>query len=156
MSVTPLPLPQKLRLRENHIFFALIIIIAVLAGLSAVLFTLAIRGTTYLLFGISPSSLRYLLVPNPDEPGHGLSLAQVFSRRPRQRCTANRSRVSLTSRRHSGPSGVREIPDGGSLYRFRAFDGTRGAFGADWRWAGICDRKTVQLGLLRKQPQSIP
>src|SRR6516164_10709634 len=63
MSVTPLPLPQKLRLRENHIFFALIIIIAVLAGLSAVLFTLAIKGTTYLLFGISPSNLRYILVP---------------------------------------------------------------------------------------------
>jgi CIC family chloride channel protein len=35
----------------------------VLAGLSAVLFTLAIKGTTYLLFGISPSYLRYILVP---------------------------------------------------------------------------------------------
>jgi CIC family chloride channel protein len=58
-----LALLEKLRLRENHIFFALTILIAVLAGLSAVLFTLAIRGTNYLLFGISPSNLRYVLVP---------------------------------------------------------------------------------------------
>src|SRR6516165_10691570 len=63
MSVTPLPLLHKLRLLENHVFFALTIIIAVLPGLSAVLFTLAIKGTTYLLFGISPSNLRYVLVP---------------------------------------------------------------------------------------------
>jgi len=63
VSTAPLPLLHKLRLRENHVFFALTIIIAPLAGLSAVLFTLAIKGTTYLLFGISPSNLRYILVP---------------------------------------------------------------------------------------------
>ena len=63
MSAPQLPLLQKLWLRENHVFFALTIIIAVFAGLSAVLFTLAIKGTTYLLFGISPSNLRYILVP---------------------------------------------------------------------------------------------
>ena len=63
MSAPQLLLLQKLRLRENHVFFALTIIIAVFAGLSAVLFTLAIKGTTYLLFGISPSHLRYILVP---------------------------------------------------------------------------------------------
>ena len=63
MSAPQLLLLQKLRLRENHVFFALTIIIAVFAGLSAVLFTLAIKGTTYLLFGISPSNLRYILVP---------------------------------------------------------------------------------------------
>jgi len=63
VSAPQLLLLQKLRLRENHVFFALTIIIAVFAGLSAVLFTLAIKGTTYLLFGISPSNLRYILVP---------------------------------------------------------------------------------------------
>jgi CIC family chloride channel protein len=50
-------------LRENHIFLALTILIGVLAGLAAVLFTLAIKGTTYLLFGISPSNGRYILIP---------------------------------------------------------------------------------------------
>jgi len=63
VSAPQLPLLEKLWLRENHVFFALTIIIAVFAGLSAVLFTLAIKGTTYLLFGISPSNLRYILVP---------------------------------------------------------------------------------------------
>jgi CIC family chloride channel protein len=63
VSAPQLPLLQKLWLRENHVFFALTIIIAVFAGLSAVLFTLAIKGTTYLLFGISPSNLRFILVP---------------------------------------------------------------------------------------------
>ena len=66
MSAPQLLLLQKLRLRENHVFFALTIIIAVFAGLSAVLFTLAIKGTTYLLFGISPSNLRYLLLWSTD------------------------------------------------------------------------------------------
>jgi hypothetical protein len=37
---------ERLRLRENHIFLALTIIIGILAGLAAVLFTLAIKGTT--------------------------------------------------------------------------------------------------------------
>ena len=54
---------QRLRLRENHIFLALTIVIGILSGLAAVLFTLAIKGTTYLLFGIAPSNLRYILVP---------------------------------------------------------------------------------------------
>ena len=54
---------QRLQLRENHIFLALTIIIGILAGLAAVLFTLAIKGTTYLLFGIAPSHRRYILIP---------------------------------------------------------------------------------------------
>ena len=78
MSVSPLPLIQRLRLRENHIFFALTILIAVIAGLSAVLFTLAIKGTTYLLFGISPSILRYILVPTLMSLVTGFLLAKFF------------------------------------------------------------------------------
>jgi len=79
MKASPvLPLIQRLRLRENHIFFALTIIIAVLAGLSAVLFTLAIKGTTYLLFGISPSSLRFVLVPTLMSLVTGFLLVKFF------------------------------------------------------------------------------
>jgi CIC family chloride channel protein len=69
---------QKLRLRENHVFFALTIIIAVLAGLSAVLFTLAIKGTTYLLFGVAPSNLRYVLVPTLMSLVTGFLLLKFF------------------------------------------------------------------------------
>ena len=78
MSASPLPLLQKLRLRENHVFFALTILIAVLAGLSAVLFTLAIKGTTYLLFGIAPSNLRYILVPTLMSLVTGFLLLKFF------------------------------------------------------------------------------
>ena len=63
MSTSDQTLLQKLQLRENHIFLALTILIGILAGLAAVLFTLAIKATAYGLFGIAPSYLRYILVP---------------------------------------------------------------------------------------------
>ena len=78
MSASDSPLLLRLRLRENHIFFALTIVIGILAGLAAVLFTLAIRGTTYLLFGVSPSHLRYILVPTGVSLVTGFLLAKFF------------------------------------------------------------------------------
>lgn len=63
MRISEPPLRDRLRFRENQIFLILTIVIGVLAGLFAVLFTLAIKGTTYLLFGISPSVLRFIMVP---------------------------------------------------------------------------------------------
>jgi CIC family chloride channel protein len=69
---------QRLLLRENHIFLALTIIIGILAGLAAVLFTLAIKGTTYLLFGIKPSNLHYMLVPTLMSLVTGFLLAKYF------------------------------------------------------------------------------
>ncbi len=78
MKASELPLIQRLRLRENHIFLALTILIGILAGLAAVLFTLAIKGTTYLLFGISPSNLRYVLVPTLVSLVTGFLLAKFF------------------------------------------------------------------------------
>jgi CIC family chloride channel protein len=78
MSAPDLPLIQRLHLRENHIFFALTIVIGILAGLAAVLFTLAIKGTTYLLFGVSPSILRYILVPTVVSLVTGFLLARFF------------------------------------------------------------------------------
>jgi H+/Cl- antiporter ClcA len=78
MSTANLSFMQRLRLRENHIFFALTIIIGILAGLAAVLFTLAIKGTTYLLFGIAPSNLRYILVPTLMSLATGILLVKFF------------------------------------------------------------------------------
>jgi CIC family chloride channel protein len=78
MNTANLSFMQRLRLRENHIFFALTIIIGILAGLAAVLFTLAINGTTHLLFGIAPSNLRYILVPTLMSLVTGFLLAKFF------------------------------------------------------------------------------
>ena len=78
MSTANLSFMQRLRLRENHIFLALTIIIGILAGLAAVLFTLAIKGTTYLLFGLAPSNLRYILVPTLMSLVTGFLLAKFF------------------------------------------------------------------------------
>jgi CIC family chloride channel protein len=69
---------QRLRLREDQIFLALTIIIAVIAGLSAVLFTLAIQGVKDTLFGMSPSPLRLILAPTLISLVTGFLLAKFF------------------------------------------------------------------------------
>jgi chloride channel protein, CIC family len=73
-----LSVPQRLQLRENQIFLLLTILIGVLAGLAAVLFTLAIKGTTYLLFGFSPSATRVLIVPTVVSLVTGFLLVKFF------------------------------------------------------------------------------
>jgi chloride channel protein, CIC family len=78
MSASDLPVLQRIRLREEQIFLALTILIGVLAGVLAVLFTLAIKGTTYVLFGTSPSHLRYVLVPTVVSLFTGFLLAKYF------------------------------------------------------------------------------
>jgi CIC family chloride channel protein len=78
VSSSALPFLERLRLRENHIFLALSIIVGILAGLGAVLFTLAIKGTTYFLFGISPSYRRYILVPTLMSLVTGFLLLKFF------------------------------------------------------------------------------
>ena len=54
---------QQLRLREHQLFLALTIVVGVMAGLAAVLFTVAIDWTTRLLFGLDPSTARLFVVP---------------------------------------------------------------------------------------------
>ena len=78
MSASDRPLWQKLQLRENYIFLALTILIGVLAGLAAVLFTLGIKVTTYRLFGIAPSYVRYILVPTLMSLFTGFLLLKFF------------------------------------------------------------------------------
>ena len=72
------PASENIRVRENQIFFALSIVIAIFCGLSAVLFTLAIEGVRYSLFGMSPSTLRLILVPTLVSLGTGFLLARFF------------------------------------------------------------------------------
>jgi CIC family chloride channel protein len=70
---------QHLRLRESQIFLALSILTGILAGLAAVLFSLAIDRADYALFGLEPSSLRTFLVPVLVSLVTGALLATVFS-----------------------------------------------------------------------------
>lgn len=72
------PGTQRLRLREHHLFLALSIILGILAGLSAVLFSLAIDRASHLFFGLAPSSLRLFAVPALVSIVTGVLLAKVF------------------------------------------------------------------------------
>ena len=47
MNIPRLDFRQQLRLRENQIFLILAVMIGILSGLAAVLFTLSIKATTY-------------------------------------------------------------------------------------------------------------
>jgi CIC family chloride channel protein len=69
---------QQLRLREHQLFLALSIVIGILAGLSAVLFTLAIDRTSHLFFGLAPGHLRLFLVPALVSIVTGILLATIF------------------------------------------------------------------------------
>ena len=69
---------QQLRLRENQLFLALTIVVGILAGLSAVLFTLAIEWASRLFFGMDPSVARLFLVPIAISLAAGIMLAKVF------------------------------------------------------------------------------
>ena len=62
MSVPPARV-QQLRLREHQLFLILTIVIGVIAGLVAVLFTVAIDQANRRFFGLSPSPLRLFTVP---------------------------------------------------------------------------------------------
>jgi CIC family chloride channel protein len=75
---SPLPRAQQLRLRENQVFLVLTIVIGVVAGLSAVLFTVAIEQTSHRLFGLAPSRLRLFAIPPLMSIVTGILLAKVF------------------------------------------------------------------------------
>jgi CIC family chloride channel protein len=69
---------QQLRLRENQLFLILTIVIGVLAGLAAVLFSVAIDQVSHRLFGLSPSFLRLFVVPPLVSLVTGVLLARLF------------------------------------------------------------------------------
>ncbi|MGE3958380.1 MAG: chloride channel protein [Vicinamibacterales bacterium] len=74
----PLPTLAQLRLRDNQLFLALSIIVGILAGLAAVLFSLSIDRATRELFGLEPSAARLFLVPAGVSLVTGMLLAWVF------------------------------------------------------------------------------
>lgn len=69
---------RQIRLREHQLFLALTIVVGVMAGLSAVMFTVAIDRVTRLLFGLDPSAIRLFLVPTLVSIATGVLLAWVF------------------------------------------------------------------------------
>jgi len=72
------PGPEQLRLREHQIFLILTIVIGVVAGLAAVLFSLAIEQTSRRLFGLAPSPWRLLAVPPLTSILTGWMLMRLF------------------------------------------------------------------------------
>lgn len=74
----PTPRAQQLRLRENQLFLILTIVIGIVAGLAAVLFTVAIEQTSHRLFGLAPSRLRLFSIPPLMSIVTGVLLAKVF------------------------------------------------------------------------------
>jgi chloride channel protein, CIC family len=72
------PRAQQLRLRESQVFLIVTSVIGVVAGLSAVLFTVAIEQTSHRLFGLAPSRLRLFAIPPVMSIVTGILLAKVF------------------------------------------------------------------------------
>jgi CIC family chloride channel protein len=73
-----IPRAEQLRLREHQLFLALTIVVGVMAGLSAVLFTLGIDATARFAFGLDPSTARIFLIPVTVSLLTGVLLAKVF------------------------------------------------------------------------------
>lgn len=78
MTPASAPSAQQLRLRENQLFLALSIVVGILAGLAAVLFSLAIERTSHALFGLMPSNARLLAIPALVSVVTGILLVKVF------------------------------------------------------------------------------
>ncbi len=72
------PRPFKFHLSESRLFLILSIVVGILAGLSAVLFSLAIDLTARGFFGLAPSPWRLLAVPALVSLLTGVLLAWVF------------------------------------------------------------------------------
>jgi CIC family chloride channel protein len=70
---------EHFRAREEQLFLVLTIVVGILAGLSAVLFSLSIDAVTRLLFGTAPSPARLFLVPVLGSLLGGFLLAKVIS-----------------------------------------------------------------------------
>ena len=72
------PTAEQLRAREDRVFLVLTIVIGVMAGLAAVLFTVAIEQTNHRFFGLAPSRLRLFAIPPLISVVTGFLLARVF------------------------------------------------------------------------------
>jgi CIC family chloride channel protein len=74
---TRLPSSGALATREDQLFLILTIVIGILAGLAAVLFSLGIEFVNRTFFGLSPSGLRLFLVPTAVSLVAGILLATL-------------------------------------------------------------------------------
>lgn len=68
----------QLRVRENQTFLAVTIVVGILAGLAAVLFSLTIEVVGRALFGLAPSAARLFLIPPLVSLLTGVLLTFVF------------------------------------------------------------------------------
>jgi CIC family chloride channel protein len=148
-----LPRVQQLRLREHQVFLILTIVIGVLAGLVAVLFTVAIEQTSHRLFGLAPSHLRLFAVPPLMSVVTGILLAKYFpdvrgSGVPQTEAAYHLSRGVIPGRVPFGKfiTGVLCIGSGHSMGR----EGPSVQIGAGLasvigRWIGLSPRRARDL-----------
>ncbi|NQW05349.1 MAG: chloride channel protein [Acidobacteria bacterium] len=73
------PWRQEWRLTGGQLFFALTVVIGILAGLAAVLFALTIDAAREGFFGIAPSPWRRFLIPSVVSIFTGILLAKFFN-----------------------------------------------------------------------------
>jgi CIC family chloride channel protein len=69
---------EQLRAREEQLFLILTVVVGVLAGLAAVLFSLSIDAVTRMLFGLDPGHARLVLIPVIGSLIGGILLARVL------------------------------------------------------------------------------
>ena len=131
---------RQLRLREHQLFLALSIVVGMLAGLSAVLFTVAIDWTTHLFFGLDPSSVRLFLVPVTVSLATGFLIVKVFPDVRGSGVPQTEDGGAVARWRHSGPRAARQVPHWRVVRRLGALDGSRGAFGSNRRGPGVVRR----------------
>jgi CIC family chloride channel protein len=70
--------PGHVGMRESQLFLALTIIVGVLAGVMAVLFSLSIDVVRHYLFGMDPTVARTILIPTVVSAFTGILLAKFF------------------------------------------------------------------------------
>ncbi len=126
---------QELLLQEKRTFLALTIVVGVIAGLSAVAFSVAIDRVARLFFGENPPLLRLFLVPVLVSLVTGMLLAWVF---PDVRGSGV-PQTEAAFHLHGGVIPAR-VPIGKFLTGVLCIgvgplDGTRGPVGPDWRAA---------------------
>ena len=155
MITANLSFMQRLRLRENHIFFALTIIIGILSGLAAVL--VHSGNQRYDVSTLRNSSFQPPLHPGShvDESGYGVFAGKVFPGGSRQRGPADRSGLSPQSGRSSVSGRVRKVSDRCALHRIGPLDGKGRPFGPDRSRHCLSDRQMVSsLACPRAKPRS--
>ena len=147
MTTTDAPLTgrQRRQLRESQVFLAVSVLVGILAGLAAVLFSLSIDRLAHLFFGVAPGAARLALTPALVSIATGVLLAKAFPEARGSGVPQTEAAYPPAARRHSVAGADWEISHRRPVHRLGPLDGPRRALGADRRRPGVGDRPLVGL-----------